>query len=94
MSKFSTCQANVSIFSSNFDKKNPCQPHKICYSVGMANQLDHFLTKQQPEDFAPDAHLEDTPEQPYDGGGWPGDGSGTDDFEDYNQREAEDYYDE
>lgn len=30
-------------------------------------------------------------EQPYDGGGWAGDGSGTDDFEDYNQNEAMDY---
>ena len=27
----------------------------------------------------------------YDGGGWPGDGSGTDDFADYNQMEADDY---
>lgn len=26
--------------------------------------------------------------------GWPGDGSGTDDLEDYNQREADDYYNE
>jgi len=32
--------------------------------------------------------------RPYDGGGWPGDGSGTDDFEDYNQSEASDYYGE
>ena len=33
-------------------------------------------------------------EQPYDGGGWPGDGSGTDDLADYNQNEADDYRDE
>ena len=26
--------------------------------------------------------------------GWPGDGSGTDDFADYNQNEADDYQDE
>jgi hypothetical protein len=32
--------------------------------------------------------------RPYEGGGWPGDGSGTDDFEDYNQSEASDYYGE
>lgn len=30
-------------------------------------------------------------EQPYDGGGWPGDGSGTDDLADYNANEADDY---
>lgn len=30
-------------------------------------------------------------EEPYDGGGWPGDGSGMDDLEDYNQQEAADY---
>jgi hypothetical protein len=30
-------------------------------------------------------------EQPYDGGGWPGDGSGLSDFDDYNQNEAADY---
>ena len=32
--------------------------------------------------------------EPYDGGGWAGDGSGTDDFEDFNQMEADDYADE
>jgi hypothetical protein len=32
--------------------------------------------------------------EPYDGceGQWPGDGSGMDDFADYNQNEANDYY--
>jgi hypothetical protein len=30
-------------------------------------------------------------ELPYDGGGWPGDGSGMDDFEDYNQNEGWDF---
>ena len=33
-------------------------------------------------------------EQPYDGGGWGGDGSGTDDFADMNANEADDYRDE
>ena len=33
-------------------------------------------------------------EQPHDGGGWPGDGSGADDFADYNASEADDYRDE
>ena len=33
-------------------------------------------------------------EQPYDGGGWPGDGSGTDDLADFNANEADDYRDE
>lgn len=31
---------------------------------------------------------------PYDGGGWPGDGSGTDDLADYNANEADDYTNE
>ncbi len=35
----------------------------------------------------------DEPE-PYDGGGWAGDGSGTDDFADMNANEADDYRDE
>jgi hypothetical protein len=30
-------------------------------------------------------------EEPYDGGGWPGDGSGTDDLADFNANEADDY---
>jgi len=39
------------------------------------------------------AHI--TPEeQPYEGGGWPGDGSGADDFADYNANEVNDYCDE
>ena len=33
-------------------------------------------------------------EQPYDGGGWPGDGSGTDDLADMNANEADDYSNE
>lgn len=37
-------------------------------------------------------HIED--EQEYDGGGWPGDGSGTDDLADMNANEADDYRDE
>jgi hypothetical protein len=32
--------------------------------------------------------------EPYDGGGWPGDGSGTDDLADMNANEADDYRDE
>lgn len=48
----------------------------------------------------PDAHLEAAYEarteieEPYDGGGWPGDGSGTDDLADYNANEANDYFGE
>lgn len=51
---------------------------------------------------AVDSHLEADYEDRQNGGGedetvdagWPGDGSGTDDFEDYNQNEASDYQDE
>ena len=42
----------------------------------------HSLAHQTPE------------EQPYDGGGWAGDGSGMDDLADYNQAEADDYCNE
>ena len=34
------------------------------------------------------------PEAPYDGGGWGGDGSGTDDLADHNANEADSYRDE
>jgi hypothetical protein len=34
------------------------------------------------------------PEPAYDGGGWGGDGSGTDDLADYNANEADSYRDE
>lgn len=33
-------------------------------------------------------------EKPYDGAGFPGDGSGTDDFADFNANEANDYMNE
>jgi hypothetical protein len=39
-------------------------------------------------------HAPEPAEQPYDGGGWAGDGSGTDDLADYNQTEADDYANE
>lgn len=32
--------------------------------------------------------------EPQDKHGWPGDGSGEDDFQDYNQNEVGDYYNE
>ena len=38
--------------------------------------------------------MEDNYEMEYDGGGWAGDGSGTDDFADYNANEADDYRNE
>ncbi len=49
----------------------------------------------------PDSHLEADYEDRQNGGGeddvetgWPGDGSGMDDFEDFNQNEVSDYRDE
>ena len=44
-----------------------------------------------------DCHLDsytEIPEPAYDGGGWGGDGSGTDDLADYNTNEADDYANE
>ena len=49
------------------------------------------LDPQTPE--ARLAHVEPQ-EQPYEGGGWPGDGSGTDDLADMNANEADDYRNE
>jgi hypothetical protein len=58
----------------------------------------------QPQEVEPDSMLEmeyedrvsgsysdEETEEPYDGGGWPGDGSGTDDLADFNANEADDY---
>jgi hypothetical protein len=42
-------------------------------------------------EMAREAEIESAP---YDGGGWGGDGSGTDDLADYNANEADDYRDE
>jgi len=46
------------------------------------------------EDQYSDTPYEDQTELPYDGGGWPGDGSGTDDLADMMQNESDDYCDE
>lgn len=51
--------------------------------------LNEFENELQREAF--DEHMAD---QPYDGGGWAGDGSGTDDFADMNANEADDYANE
>lgn len=45
------------------------------------------------EDQYLDSYYESQTELP-DEGGWPGDGSGTDDLADYNANEADDYRDE
>lgn len=47
--------------------------------VNAADETIHDLAKVTVEEL------------PYDGGGWPGDGSGMDDFEDYNQNEGYDF---
>lgn len=60
------------------------------------------LLTMEPNETAEDSYLdasyEDRTElaeqEPYDGGGWPGDFSGTDDFQDFNQMESADYGDE
>jgi len=49
------------------------------------------------EDCHLDSYYEsqtEIPEPAYDGGGWGGDGSGTDDLADYNTNEADDYANE
>lgn len=50
----------------------------------MENEIDGWLEAA----YEARTEIEDCP------GGWPGDGSGEDDFADYNANEAEDYRDE
>ena len=71
---------------------------KNTYTILMIKyDIDPQVEEQYPQDeesrgiFAAEAAEE---LQPYDGGGWAGDGSGTDDFADYNQNEADDYRNE
>jgi hypothetical protein len=45
------------------------------------------------EAYSEDSHLESQYEERTEEG-WPGDGTGTDDFADYNQNEADDYLNE
>lgn len=52
---------------------------------------DIMMEDRMSEGYEPDKGFEN---EPYDGAGWPGDGSGTDDLEDMNQNEADDYRDE
>ena len=63
-----------------------------------ANRRELNLMSAEP---APDSHLEADYEDKNgcgadldDSPGWPGDGSGENDFEDFNQNESLDYYDE
>jgi len=66
------------------------------------NDEIELTTESEESDFGfEDSHLEsayeertEIDEEPYDGGGWSGDGSGMDDLADYNANEADDYCDE
>jgi hypothetical protein len=83
--------------------------HGHCLDCGYNTDADgsREMAEQDRQDAANEAEssveLErDTPfgeeldagQEPYDGGGWPGDGSGTDDLADYNANEADDYRNE
>jgi hypothetical protein len=71
-------------------------------NIPAENEFRNEMTVESQE-VAPDSHLEaeyedrngcSYEEDPSDGYGWPGDGSGTDDLADYNANEADDYRDE
>jgi len=66
--------------------------------VNPQDELRDFIQIQPDEVYDDNGPLDSRPydeqEEPYDGGGWPGDGSGTDDFADYNANEADDYQNE
>ena len=53
----------------------------------MKTELADYLNKET-EKLKAEQRAE---QAPYDGAGWPGDGSGTDDLADYNANEAMDY---
>jgi hypothetical protein len=66
-----------------------------------AESAEARLAQVESHEGGEDSHLEaayeartEIEDAPYDGGGWPGDGGGSDDFADYNLREADDYRDE
>ena len=60
------------------------------------DELAKQIHVEPQEAYEMETEPEGLEEQPYDGweGCWPGDGSGMDDFEDFNQNEAYDYMDE
>jgi hypothetical protein len=66
--------------------------------VNPQDELRDFIQIQPDEVYNDNGLLDNRPydeqEEPYDGAGWPGDGSGTDDFQDYNANEADDYQNE
>lgn len=52
---------------------------------------DIMFEDRMSEGYEPDNGFDG---EPYDGAGWPGDGSGTDDLADHNQNESDDYRNE
>jgi hypothetical protein len=69
---------------------------RFVYSIPTMNEPQEPMNEDSHLESAYEdrTHIEDNQEQEYDGGGWPGDGSGTDDFQDMNANEADDYRDE
>ena len=59
----------------------------------MPNHIDDFDIQPQSDEFATELERERI-EQEHAYRGWAGDGSGEDDFADYNQMEANDYMNE
>lgn len=71
-------------------------------NIPAENEFRNEMTMESQEP-GEDSHLEANYEdrngcgcedEPYDGGGWPGDGSGMDDLADFNANEADDYMNE
>lgn len=70
---------------------------RMIVALSTSSSYTSYMIKNDPKQVnAQDETIHDlakvtVEELPYDGGGWPGDGSGMDDFEDYNQNEGYDF---
>lgn len=98
-------EPHVNDCGDNLCPRCACDPCKCNWSP---DDNDDTYTREQYEADCraaqgdePDAHLDasyeartECEDAPYDGGGWPGDGSGTDDLADLNADEADDYRNE
>jgi hypothetical protein len=100
----------VNNFSFNKVTKSLDAHQLLHYALGMNMNIDSVVANPNSNldaqdaahrmaHIAPNEAIDHTPDpfhdaEAYDGGGWGGDGSGTDDFADMNANEADDYRDE
>lgn len=77
----------------------PCYTTTMNATLNTNSNLDPQSPVAHLAHVAPDEAVDHTPDplhdsEAYDGGGWPGDGSGADDLADMHANEADDYRDE